>query len=114
MRDSETVVHSPYSLDERDFYIRGVSDSKLGERVQVDSGAEGSEEAGANYRGAVVQEGARGPIMLHIAHERAMSRNPHNQSNLDSRSGHLGYKHIFCQNVVSTQKNCFPYIFAQT
>jgi hypothetical protein len=43
--------------------------------------------------------------ITYIAHEPAICRNPHNLSNWDSRiSLHLGYKHTFCQNVVSPKK----------
>jgi hypothetical protein len=52
---------------------------------------------------------------LLIAYETAISRNPQSSSNCDSRiTGQLGYKHTFCQNVVSTKKIACPYIFVET
>jgi len=40
----------------------------------------------------------------------AIYRNPHNSSDLDSRiTRQLGYKHTFCQNVVSTKNCLFSY-----
>ena len=44
-------------------------------------------------------------IRLHFAHETAVCRNTQISSNWDSRiTRQLGYKHTFCQNVVSTIK----------
>jgi len=42
-------------------------------------------------------------VCIIFADETAVCRNLHNSSNSDSRiAGQLGYKHAFCQNVVST------------
>ena len=44
-------------------------------------------------------------MVLKEKHETAVCHNPHNASNWASRNtGELGYKHAFCQNVVSTKK----------
>jgi len=51
--------------------------------------------------------------LCYIAHCIVICPNPHISSNWGSRiTRHLGYKHTFCQNVVSTQKeNCFSVYF---
>ena len=51
--------------------------------------------------------------LCYIAHYIVIYPNPHNSSNRGSRiTRHLGYKHAFSQNVVSTQKeNCFSVYF---
>ena len=51
---------------------------------------------------------------MNITHEMAVSCNPHNLSYRDTNiAKQLGYKHTFCQNVVSTKNFC-PCIFVKT
>jgi len=51
--------------------------------------------------------------MLQIADETAICHHSHNSSNWDSHiTRQLGYKHTFCQNVLSTEK-LLLLIFAQ-
>jgi hypothetical protein len=45
-----------------------------------------------------------------MAYETEICHSPHNSSNWDSHiTGQLGYKHTFCENVVSTKKTAYTY-----
>jgi len=53
--------------------------------------------------------------VTHIYRETAIHCKPRNSSDWDSCiTRHLGYKHAFFQNVVSTKIVAGPYIFANT